>query len=518
MLNDILSFFLKRRIERIEQFLRTPIDTQHRIFHDLIENARYTEWGLKYDYSSIDTIKDFQERVPISTYEELYPYIERVLKGEQNVLWASEIKWFSKSSGTTNSRSKFIPVSEESLEDCHYRGGKDMMTLYLNNRPEAKLYDGKGLSIGGTLHPNPFNANTQAGDISAVITKNLPAWADFIRTPPSEVALLDNWEEKMERMIQICTQENVTSILGVPTWTVVLLENILERTGKKNILEIWPNFEVFVHGAVAFQPYRDLFLTKLFPSDQVKYLETYNASEGFFAIQDELSRVGEMLLMLDYGVFYEFIPMEEWDKEYPKTLILEEVELEKNYALVISTNAGLWRYKIGDTIKFTSIDPFRIKVSGRTKHFINAFGEEVVIQNADMAITEACAVASATIADYTAGPVYMGDGSKGCHEWIIECSKKPENETLFIETLDNSLRKTNSDYDAKRYKNMALLLPKVHFVENGTFYQWMSKRGKLGGQNKVPRLSNSREYLDDILLMVNGENEELRIKNYQEKN
>ena len=502
MLNDILSFFLKRRIERIEQFLRTPIDTQHRIFHDLIENARYTEWGLKYDYSSIDTIQAFQERVPISTYEELYPYIERVLKGEQNVLWASEIKWFSKSSGTTNSRSKFIPVSEESLEDCHYRGGKDMMTLYLNNRPEAKLYDGKGLSIGGTLHPNPFNASTQAGDISAVITKNLPAWADFVRTPPSEIALLDNWEQKMEQMIQICTQENVTSILGVPTWTVVLLENILERTGKKNILEIWPNFEVFVHGAVAFQPYRDLFRTKLFPSDQVTYLETYNASEGFFAIQDELSRVGEMLLMLDYGVFYEFIPMEEWDKGHPKTLTLEEVELDKNYALVISTNAGLWRYKIGDTIKFTSIDPFRIKVSGRTKHFINAFGEEVVIENADMAITEACAIASATIADYTAGPVYMGDGSKGCHEWIIECSKKPENEALFIETLDNSLRKVNSDYDAKRYKNMALLLPKVHFVENGTFYQWMSKRGKLGGQNKVPRLSNSREYLDDILLMV----------------
>lgn len=502
MLNDILSFFLKRRIERIEQFLRTPIDTQHRIFHDLIENARYTEWGLKYDYSSIDNIKDFQERVPISTYEELYPYIERVLKGEQNVLWASEIKWFSKSSGTTNSRSKFIPVSEESLEDCHYRGGKDMMTLYLNNRPEAKLYDGKGLSIGGTLHPNPFNATTQAGDISAVITKNLPAWADFIRTPPSEIALLDNWEEKMEQMIQICTQENVTSILGVPTWTVVLLENILERTGKKNILEVWPNFEVFVHGAVAFQPYRDLFRTKLFPSDQVTYLETYNASEGFFAIQDELSRVGEMLLMLDYGVFYEFISMEEWDKEHPKTLTLEEVELDKNYALVISTNAGLWRYKIGDTVKFTSINPYRIKVSGRTKHFINAFGEEVVIENADMAITEACAAASATIADYTAGPVYMGDGSKGCHEWIIECSKKPENEALFIETLDNSLRKVNSDYDAKRYKDMALLLPKVHFVENGTFYQWMSKRGKLGGQNKVPRLSNSREYLDDILLMV----------------
>lgn len=504
ILNDILGFFLKRRIERIEEFVQYPVETQERIFHGLIESARYTEWGLKHGYSSIESIKDFQERVPVSTYEELYPYIERVLKGEQNVLWYSDIKWFSKSSGTTNSRSKFLPVSEESLEDCHYRGGKDVMTLYLNNRPNANLYDGKGLSIGGTLHKNPFNSNTQAGDISAVIVKNLPAWADFIRTPPSEVALMENWEEKMEQMIEICSKENVTSILGVPTWTVVLLENILERTGKKNMLEVWEDFEVFVHGAVAFQPYRELFRSKFFPSDQVSYLETYNASEGFFAIQDELSRVGEMLLMLDYGVFYEFIPMEEWDKDHPKTLLLDEVELDKNYALIISTNAGLWRYKIGDTVKFTSLYPFRIKVSGRTKHFINAFGEEVVIENADIAVTEACKASGATMVDYTAGPVYMSEGNKGGHEWIIEFSNKPDNEDVFVKTLDETLRKVNSDYDAKRYKNMALLEPKVHFVENGTFYNWMSKRGKLGGQNKVPRLSNSREYLDDILEMVKG--------------
>ncbi len=502
ILNDILSFFLKRRIERIENFLRDPIATQYRVFHELIENARYTEWGLKYDYSSIDTIQKYQDRVPISTYEELYPMIERVLRGEQNILWASDIKWFSKSSGTTNARSKFIPVSEESLEDCHYRGGKDMMTLFLNNRPDSKIYEGKGLSIGGTLHPNPFNPDTQAGDISAVITKNLPAWADFIRTPPSEVALLENWEEKMELMIEICANENVTSILGVPTWTVVLIENMLQRTGKSNMLDIWPNFEVFVHGAVSFQPYRELFQTKIFPSDQVTYLETYNASEGFFAIQDELSRVGEMLLMLDYGIFYEFIPMEEWDKEFPRTLTLAEVELDKHYALVISTNAGLWRYKIGDTVKFTTLNPYRIKVSGRTKHFINAFGEEVVIENSDYAITEACMATNAIMSDYTAGPIYMGDQSKGCHEWIIEFSQKPNNEERFIEVLDESLRKVNSDYDAKRYKDMALLMPKVHFVEHGTFYHWMGKRGKLGGQNKVPRLSNSREFLDDILQSI----------------
>lgn len=502
MLNEILGFFMKRRIDRIEEMMNNPIETQEAIFHDLIEKARYTEWGMLYGYSSIYTIQDFQERVPVSTYEELFPFIERVLKGEQNILWSSDIKWFSKSSGTTNARSKFLPISSESLEDCHYRGGKDVMTLFLNNYPESGIFEGKGLSIGGTLHNNPYNPNTQAGDVSAVITKNLPAWADFIRTPPIDVALMEKWEEKMEQMIEICSKENVTSVLGVPTWTVVLLENIMERLGKKNMLEVWPNFEVFVHGAVNFQPYREYFQTKLFPSDDVKYMETYNASEGFFAMQDELGKVGEMLLMLDYGIFYEFIPMEEWDKEYPKALTLGEVELDKNYALVISTNAGLWRYKIGDTIKFTSKYPFRIKVSGRTKHFINAFGEEVIIENAEAAITEACSATNAIIADYTAGPVYMGDSTKGSHEWIIEFSQQPDDETTFKRILDETIRRVNSDYDAKRYKDMALLEPKIHFVQSGTFYNWMSKRGKLGGQHKVPRLSNSREYLDDILEMV----------------
>jgi hypothetical protein len=494
-------------MSRIEDFLRNPIETQQRIFHELIEAAQYTEWGMTYGYSSITSVKDFQERVPISTYEELFPYIERVLKGEPNVLWASKIDWFSKSSGTTNARSKFIPISPESLEDCHYRGGKDVMTLYLHNRPESKLFDGKGLSIGGSLHSNPFNSLTNAGDISAVIMRNLPTWAEFIRTPPIEIALLERWEEKLDKMVEICSQEDVTSILGVPTWTIILLERILEKTGKKNILEVWPNFEVFVHGAVAFQPYRDLFTNQFFPPlpnfpNQVTYLETYNASEGCFAIQDELDKVGEMLLMLDYGVFYEFIPMEEWENEYPKTLTLEQVELDKNYALVISTNAGLWRYKIGDTIKFTSLNPFRIKVSGRTKHFINAFGEEVIIENAEAAITHACEATNAVITDYTAGPVYMGDASKGRHEWIIEFSQTPDNQALFDKILDETLRQVNSDYDAKRYKDMALLPPKIHHVESGTFYHWMAKRGKLGGQNKVPRLSNSREFLDDILEMM----------------
>lgn len=502
ILNEVLGFFIKRRIERISHFRENPIETQLDVFKNLVLSARQTEWGKKYGYQSIHSISDFQSRVPISNYEDIYPYIERNLKGEQNLLWPTDIQWFSKSSGTTNARSKFIPVSPESLEEGHFRGGKDVMTLIFENDPESKIYDGKGLSIGGSLHDNPFNPETQVGDVSAVIMKNLPTWADYIRTPPIEVALLDKWEDKMDQMIEICSRENVTSILGVPTWTVVLLENILQRTGAKNMLEIWPQFEIFVHGAVNFQPYRALFQTKLFPSSSVKYMETYNASEGFFGIQDDLSKVGEMLLMLDYGIFYEFIPMDENHEEMPTVLTLDQIEVGKNYALLISTNSGLWRYRIGDTIRFTSKYPFRMKVSGRTKHFINAFGEEVIIENAEAAITRACSTTGALISDYTAGPVYMDNQKKGRHEWIIECLVPPADPNEFIHILDQTIREVNSDYDAKRYQDMALLPPVVHFVPSGTFYRWMEKRGKLGGQNKVPRLANSREYLDDLLPLL----------------
>jgi GH3 auxin-responsive promoter len=503
LLNDILLFFMKRRAERIEHFKAHPIEVQHQVFHELIEASRYTDWGIKYRYDSIQNIKQFQERVPISTYEDFYPYIERVLCGEQNVLWPSDVEWFSKSSGTTNSRSKYLPITPESLEDCHYRGGKDVMTLYAQNRPGSLVFEGKGLSIGGSLHDNPFHSDGgMVGDVSAVIMRNLPTWAEYLRTPPIEVALMDKWEEKLVKMADICAQENVTSILGVPTWTIVLLDRIMEERGAKNMLEVWPNFEVFIHGAVAFQPYRELFMKKYFPSDKVTYMETYNASEGFFALQDDLAHPGEMLLMLDYGIFFEFVPVEEWDKPHPRALTLEEVELDKNYALIISTNSGLWRYQIGDTIKFTSKSPFRIKISGRTKHFINAFGEELIIENADSAITYACENTGAIINDYTAGPVYMDDGKKGRHEWVIEFSRMPSDWDTFCALLDSRLRESNSDYDAKRYMDLALLKPLMHSVPSGTFYKWMGQRGKLGGQNKVPRLSNSREYLDGILEMV----------------
>ncbi len=503
LINDVLSFFMKRRIERINFFRDNPIETQEQVFKDLIWKSRNTEWGRKYDYKSITNLREYQNRVPISNYEELYPYIERVLKGEKNILWPTDIKWFSKSSGTTNARSKYIPVSVESLEGCHYQGGKDMLTLLIENKPETSIFDGKGLSIGGSMHENPFNPDTKVGDISAVMMQNLPTWAEFVRTPPLPIALLDNWEQKMEKMIEICSNENVTNILGVPTWTVVLLERIMEEKGVKNMLEVWPNFENFFHGAVNFQPYRELFKTKFFPSSNVTYLETYNASEGYFGVQDDLSKEGELLLMLDYGVFYEFVPMDQIDEERPKAIHLGEVELGKNYAIILNANSGLWRYKIGDTVKFTSIKPYRIKISGRTKHFINAFGEELIIENADMAITAACKATGISVKDFTAAPVFMSENQKGGHEWIIECIGRPSNTEDFITKLDATLRDVNSDYDAKRTNDMAMLRPIVHFVSHGTFYNWMQKKGKLGGQNKVPRLSNSREHVDDLLRFVN---------------
>lgn len=490
---------MKNRASRISHFKSYPVETQFEVFHNLIERAKFTEFGKKYSFSDIKSIKDFQERVPVVTYEEYFPWLERTLKGEHNVIWPSEINWFSKSSGTTNARSKFIPVSEEALQECNYMGGKDLFTLYCQNIENSKLFTGKAVSIGGSLHPNPYNENLLAGDVSAIITANLPKWAEHYRSPPPAVALLDKWEDKMDKMVEICSQENVISILGVPTWAVVLIERIVEKTGAKNALEVWPNFECFFHGAVAFSPYRKLFSETIFPSDKVNYMESYNASEGYFAIQDDLSLKDQMLLMLDYGVFFEFLPAEEWDKEFPKSLTLDEVELNKNYALVISTNAGLWRYKIGDTVKFTSKYPFRIKISGRTKHFINAFGEELMVENADSALARVCTEMNLKLKEYTAAPIYIESASKGGHEWAIEFVENPKNKAEFIQKLDAYLREINSDYDAKRHNDMALELPKVHFVKEGTFMKWLETKGKLGGQHKIPRLSNERALLEEIL-------------------
>ena len=509
LLNSVMRWIMKKRIHQIELFMKYPVEVQNEVLSHLMDKAKNTEFGKEHGFKDIHNFKAYKNRVPVTTYETFYPYIDRLLKGEQHILWASEIRWFAKSSGTTTAKSKFIPVSEEALEDCHFKGGKDMLSIYVNNYPDTKIFTGKNLAIGGSQQLNPLDerARSHYGDVSAVLMKNLPIWAQFIRVPSLDIALMDNWEEKIEKMARATADENVISITGVPTWTIPILQRIVEIKGKNNILEVWPNLEVFFHGAVSFTPYRQLFKT-LIPSEQMHYLELYNATEGFFGIQDQKDS-DAMLLMLDYGIFYEFIPSEDFDKENPQTVDISGVELDKNYAMVISTNSGLWRYKIGDTVKFTSLSPYRFKISGRTKHFINAFGEEVIVENAERAIAVACEKTGATFKDFTAAPRYIDEGNKGCHEWIIEFSTPPQNLEAFTTMLDETLRNINTDYDAKRSQDLVVGRPMIHSVAPGTFYQWMKKRGKLGGQNKVPRLANDRKYLEDLLAMaqIQSENE-----------
>ena len=500
IVNSIFTWIMKKRMHQIELFVKYPYDVQEEWFQTLISSAQHTEWGKKHGYSSIFNQEQFKERVPIQNYDTLKPYIEKMLKGEQNILWPSEIRWFAKSSGTTNDRSKFIPVSDESLEECHFKGGKDLLSMYCNNRPETKIFTGKCLVLGGSHQVNQLNSDSSYGDLSAVLIKNLPFWAEFYRTPDMSIALMENFEEKVEKIARLTLDVNVTNIAGVPTWNIVLAKRILEITGKSNLLEVWPNLEFYFHGAVNFNPYREQF-KKLIPTENMYYLETYNASEGFFGIQDQ-SDSEELLLMLDYGIYYEFLPMEDLHSENPKTLGLDQVQLNKNYALIISTNAGLWRYMIGDTIKFTSLSPHRIQITGRTKHFINAFGEELIIDNAEKGLSKACRETKAIIRDYTACPIYFHENEIGGHEWIIEFEQEPDNIEKFTDILDQTLREINSDYDAKRYKDMALRRPLLHLAPEGTFYHWMKNRGKLGGQHKVPRLANDRAYVDEILKML----------------
>ncbi|MFO8086737.1 MAG: GH3 auxin-responsive promoter family protein [Bacteroidales bacterium] len=486
-------------MHQIELFVRYPHNVQEEWFQRLVREARNTEWGKKYDYSSIKTRHQYRERVPISSYEDIKPYIDRIRKGEQNILWNTEIRWFAKSSGTTAGKSKFIPVSNESIEETHFRGGKDLLSFYCTNYPETKIFEGKALGLGGSHYINEYNNASFLGDVSAIIIQNLPFWAEFSRTPNMEVALMDKWEEKIERMAEITSKENVTNLAGVPSWGLLLLQRILQITGKSNIQEVWPDFEALFHGGVKFGPYREQF-EKIVPSN-LNYIENYNASEGYFGIQDQKDSE-ELLLMLDYGIYYEFLPVSQLEEESPKTLTLEEVETDVNYALIISTNAGLWRYLIGDTIRFTSKNPYRIQITGRTRHFINAFGEELIVENAEKALEIACQKCDAIIQEYTAAPVYLSDNQKAAHEWLIEFEKPPKSYNYFRETLDNALKAINSDYEAKRYNDILLQPPVIHSVSKHTFYRWMKQRGKLGGQNKVPRLSNNRVYIDEIKALV----------------
>lgn len=498
--NSIFAWMMKKRIHQIDLFRKYPEEVQHEILESFIRMGANTEYGNLHSFSEIKSYKDFQ-KIPLQTYDDVKPYVDCLMNGEQGLLWPSETKWFAKSSGTTSSRSKLIPVTKESLEECHYKGGKDLLAMYYDNHPNRKLYNGKHLIIGGSAEINQLSADSYFGDLSAIIVKNLPWWAEIRRTPSRDIALMSEWQEKIEQMAISTMKEDVYILAGVPSWTMVLVNRVLELSGKSNLKEVWPNLELFMHGGVSFEPYREQF-KRLIPDPKMNYVETYNASEGFFGIQDQVDS-DEMLLMLDYGIFFEFIPMSTFDGVNSKDVIsIDDVEVGVNYAVVITTNAGLWRYILGDTIKFTSRLPLRFKITGRTKSFINIAGEEVIVENAEKALTEACIKTNAQIREYTVGPIYMNEEDKGAHEWLIEFIRLPDEMERFCRILDEELRSLNSDYDAKRYYNMVLEQPVIHNIERGVFDTWLKSIGKLGGQNKVPRLSNDRTIVEQILRIV----------------
>lgn len=495
IINSIASWVLKQRIHQIELFLKYPNEVQEELLMNLIRASENTVVGKQYDFASIKSYNTFADRIPISTYEDVEPFIEQTRQGEQNILWSTPIKWFAKSSGTTNAKSKFIPVSNEALEDCHYKGSKDLLCLYLNNNEDSQMFIGKSLRLGGSSQIYENN-NTFFGDLSAILIENMPIWAEFSSTPSSRVSLMSEWETKITAIIEESRNENVTSFAGVPSWMLVLMNKVLEATGKGNLMDIWPNLEVYFHGGVSFEPYREQY-KKILPSSSFKYYEIYNASEGFFAIQD-LNNSSDLLLMLDYGIFYEFIPMSVFGTSEEKAIRLSDVEIDVNYAILISTNAGLWRYLVGDTVRFTSLSPFRIRVTGRTKHHINVFGEELMVENTDRAISKASQLTNSEVVDYTVAPIFMQDKEKGAHEWMIEFKSKPSNINEFQKILDETLQSLNSDYEAKRHNNMTLNPLVINVARPNLFYDWLKEQDKLGGQHKIPRLSNRRDYLEQL--------------------
>jgi len=494
--NSILSWMIKKRIHQIDLFLRYPFLVQNELLLILLEKGKNTLFGKEYDFSSIKSYADFCKGVPIKTYEEFFPYIQKLREGEEDILWPGGIKWFAKSSGTTNAKSKFIPISKEALEDCHYKAGKDMLAIYCNNHHNTTIFDGKGLMLGGSQDSNSLKKYVD-GDLSAILLDNFPFWVNIHRIPDLETALLPEWEEKLKRIVDQSITENITNLTGASSWMLIVLKNVLKKTKAKDILEVWPNLELYMHGGMNFSPYQKQF-ERIIPSQKMSYMECYNASEGYFAIQDQTDS-NEMLLMLDYGIFYEFIAINNFNNGNREAINLEMVELNKTYAIVISTNAGLWRYLIGDTIKFTNLHPFRIKIVGRTKSFLNVFGEELVIENAEDALAFACKKTSAIIKEYTVAPLYIDDGDSGAHEWLIEFENAPYNLNIFTKELDLFLQEINSDYQTKRTNELILKMPKIESLKRGTFYKWLKQKRKLGGQNKVPRLSNNREIAEEIL-------------------
>lgn len=499
-LTSIIKPFFKSRAGAIRRFDTEAEEIQRQVLAHLLCKAKNTEWGRQYGYADCKDYKDFAAQVPVNTYEELKGHIDRMRRGERDVLWPGRVKWYAKSSGTTNDKSKFIPVSADSLKDTHYAGGRDAVSLYLHNVPESRLFDGRALILGGSHAPNYNLPHSLVGDLSAILIENINPMVNCVRIPPKKVALLSDFEEKRDRIAEIAIKKNVTNLSGVPSWMMAVINRVLELSGKDYLDEVWPNLEVFFHGGVAFTPYREQY-RRLIRSPKMHYMETYNASEGFFGLQDNPDDTA-MLLMLDYGVFYEFIPLEEVGKDNPTVIPLWEVEAGKNYAIVISTSCGLWRYQIGDTVKFTSVKPYKFIISGRTKSFINAFGEELIVDNAEKGLAKACAETGAVVSEYTAAPVFMNENGQCRHQWIVEFDKAPADLEQFADILDRALQAINSDYEAKRYKNLTLQRLEIVQARPGLFNDWLKSKGKLGGQHKVPRLANNRDIIEQILSMI----------------
>lgn len=497
IINSVGSQIMKARLQRINAAVYNPHETQKEVLRQLLSKAENTVYGKKYNFRKIKNYQDFQEYLPLIDYADLEPYLARLFKGEQNILWPSKIKWLAKSSGTTSSNKKLIPVSKESLEQCHYQGGRDMIALYMNNFSDTKLFTGKNLSIGGSQENNFTGGKNSfyTGNISAIVMKNLPFWAQLGRTPGLEVTMMNNWEEKIKKITEIATKQNVTSLAGSPMWMLLLLQHILKEKKAESIQDIWPELEVFFHGSVSFGPYKSLY-NELDREKKLRYLEIYNATEGFFALQDQVAD-NSLMIMPHYGIFYEFIPEDSTGAEY--AVPLEAVELDKKYSMVITTNSGLWRYKIGDTIRFTSTNPYRFKICGRTKLCINVFGEDLFIDHAEDALTNTCEKTGAIMNNFMVAPFFYEKEKKGYHEWAVEFHKKPNDLKIFAEILDKELAALNSDYKEKRKNKIAIEEPVVREVPSGTFYEWLKKNNKLGGQHKIPKVSNSREYLEELL-------------------
>lgn len=501
IVNAVVKSYLKYHYKRVERMMEHPHEAQAEWLAHLITTNRYIKFGKEHGFKDIHNYNDFANQIPIRDYEAHKPYIDRMMLGERDVLWSGQVKWFAKSSGTTSDKSKFIPVTSQNLKKGHIRSSWDSMSIFYHHNPDSQAFSERTILMGGSLSKYDKNPNATIGDVSAIMMHHIPMVGRPFVAPDLGTAMLPNFEAKLEKMAEVLPKENLVLLGGVPTWTVVLIRKILEQTGKNNLLEVWPQLEGYLHGGVSFEPYREQF-RQFIPSDKFVYQEVYNASEGFLAVQNDYT-TKDMLLLLDNGIFYEFVPMEEWDKEYPKAIPLEDVKVGEHYAIVITTNAGLWRYMIGDTVTFTSVEPYKIQISGRTKQFINVFGEEVMIANTDKALTVTCDMFNARVEDYSLAPVYFEGDNKGGHEWVIEFEKAPSDIEAFANLLDDNLRKINSDYDAKRFKGMAMERLKINEVPRGTFYNWLKAKGRLGGQYKVPRLSNKRTHLEEILQIAN---------------